>query len=148
MRHSPGPPNRRPTGLFLAGLLGAFLAGCGQGAGLVPVTGKVTLDGKPLGTGTVTFHPDAAKGNAAPHLAAGEIDGQGNYKLLSDGKEGVPPGWYKVTVTAQEPADSKNPYAPPQSIVNAKYRDVKTSNLSVEVVGNPSPGAYDFSVTK
>jgi hypothetical protein len=148
MRHPPGPHHRRLTGLLLAGLLGAFLAGCSRGTGLVPVAGKVTLDGKALGTGTVTFHPDAAKGNKAPHLATGEIDGQGNYKLISDGKEGVPPGWYKVTVTAQEPADAKNPYAVPKSIVNPKFRDVKTSDLSVEVVRNPAPGVYDFSVTK
>ena len=146
MRHQPGP--RRLIGLFLLGVLGAVPAGCGKDAGLVPVTGKVAVDGKALGTGSVTFHPDAAKGNTAPHLASGEIDAQGNYKLMTDGKEGVPAGWYKVTVTAQEPADPKNPYALPKPIVNPKFRDVKTTNLSAEVVATPAAGAYDFSVTK
>ena len=138
---------RRLSGLFLFGLLGALLSGCGQGETLVPVTGKVTIDGKPLGTGSVTFEPDSSKGTKA-QVAAGEIDAQGNYKLMSGGKEGAAPGWYKVAVIAQEPADSKNPYAIPKSIVNSKFRDVKTSNLSVEVVANPAPGAYDFKVTK
>jgi hypothetical protein len=148
MCHPPGPHHRRPTGLFLAGLLGAVLAGCGQDAGLVPVSGKVTLDSKPLGTGTVTFHPDAAKGNKAAHLATGEIDSGGNYKLTSDGKEGAAPGWYKVTVTAQESTDSKNPYAVPKSILNSKFRDAQTSNLSFEVMPNPDAGAYDIKVSK
>ena len=148
MRQRPGRRPWRLISMFLFGFLGATLAGCGQGAGLVPVTGKVTVDGKPLGTGSVTFHPDTAKGNTAPQLAAGEIDAQGNYKLVSGAREGAPPGWYKVTVTAQEPADAKNPYAPPKSIVNPRFGDVQTSGLTVQVVGNPAPGAYDLSVTK
>jgi hypothetical protein len=136
------------VGLF--GVFGATLAGCGKGAGegLVPVAGKVTVDGKPLGTGAVTFHPDAAKGNTTPHVPVGMLDDQGNYKLMSGSREGAPPGWYKVTVTAQEPPDEKNPYAPPKSLINPKFGDVQTSGLAVQVVENPAPGVYDFKVTK
>ena len=44
--------------------LALVIAGC-SGAKtekLSPVAGKVTVDGAPLTTGGVTFHPDAAKG--------------------------------------------------------------------------------------
>src|SRR5262249_21050575 len=133
------------------GVCGATLVGCGKGAGdggLTLVAGKVTVDGKPLGTGAVTFHPDAAKGNTTPHIPVGVLDAEGNYKLVSGTREGAPPGWYKVTVSAQEPADEKNPYAPPKSIINRKFGDVQTSGLAAQVVENPAPGAYDFKVTK
>ncbi len=79
------------------------LAGCGdkvQGrAGLVPVTGKVTLDGKPLTTGTVSFIGSGGNNEAF----TGQIDGSGNYKLgASPTDPGALPGEYKVIVMATE----------------------------------------------
>jgi hypothetical protein len=132
------------------GIVYVGLSGCGTGGGekLTPVVGKVTVDGKPLTTGAVTFHPDAAKGNSTPHIPVGTLDAQGNYKLMSATKEGAPPGWYKVTVSAQEPIDPKNPYAPPKHLINPKFSDASTSGLEVEVVANPSAEAYDLKLAK
>src|SRR5262245_13848145 len=136
----------------LFGALSVTLAGCGKGEvggdKLVPVAGKVTVNGKPLTTGPVTFHPDTAKGNNTPHIPVGALDAEGNYKLASATKGGAPLGWYKVTVTAQGPADEKDPYAPPKYLINPKFADVQTSGLAVEVVEKPAPGAYDLKVTK
>lgn len=153
MQQAVGQVRGRVLGIVsLFGVLGLTLAGCGKGAGdgekLVPVAGKVTLNGKPLGTGAVTFQPDTAKGNTTRHIPVGQLDAAGNYKLMSATTEGAPPGWYKVTVTAQEPMDSKNPYAPPKHLINPRFGDVRTSGLAVQVVENPAPGAYDFNVTK
>src|SRR4051812_30272610 len=55
---------RGRTGLTVlcAVLLGA-LPGCSKAVKRVPVSGTVTLDGKPLGVGVVSFAPDAEKGN-------------------------------------------------------------------------------------
>lgn len=125
------------------------LVGCGpRGEKLIPVEGKVTVSGAPLTTGAVTYHPDPAKGNNTLHIPVGTIDGQGNYKLVSATKEGAPPGWYHVTVTAQEPIDPKNPYAPPKHLIDPKYGDGSTSGLELEVVASANAGAYDIKLAK
>jgi hypothetical protein len=127
----------------------AALLGCGaRGEKLVPVAGQVTIDGVPLKTGSVTYHADAAKGNSTPHIPVGVIDADGRYKLASATKEGAPPGWYRVTVTAQEPIDPKNPYALPKYLIDPKYGDAITSSLEVEVAPNKSPSAYDLKLAK
>jgi len=131
------------------GLLCAVICGCGSsGERLTPVEGKVTLDGAPLTTGSVTFHPDAAKGNSTPHIPMGTVDAQGNYKLISAAKEGAPLGWYQVTVTAQAPIDPKNPYAPPKHLIDPRFADTTSSGLQIEVVPSPPAGAYDIKLAK
>src|SRR5438046_2540522 len=127
--------------LGVCGLACAALVGCGAGGEqLAPVTGQVTVDGAPLTTGSVTYHPDAEKGNNTPHIPIGTLDPDGRYKLVSATKAGAPPGWYKVTVTAQGPIDAKNPYAPPKHLINPKFSDASTSGLEIEVVDHPSAG--------
>lgn len=128
----------------------AVLAGCGAGGDekLTPVAGKVTVNGAPLTSGAVTFQPDAAKGNNTKHIPVGNLDAQGTYTLSSAATSGAPLGWYKVTITAQQPIDPQNPYAPPKYLINPKFSDPSTSGLVVEVVAKPAPGAYDFQVTK
>jgi hypothetical protein len=135
--------------LSLCGLVCAAFYGCNPaGEKLTPVEGKVTVSGTPLTTGSVTFHPDTAKGNSTPHIPVGMLDAQGNYKLTSATREGAPLGWYKVTVSAQEPIDPKNPYAPPKHLINSKFSDVSTSGLEIEVVASPAAGAYDLKLAK
>ncbi len=148
-----GQDRWRPLGILsLCGVLSLTLAGCGKGAedrdNLLRVVGKVTVNGKPLSTGAVTFQPDTTKGNNTPHIPVGQLDAEGTYKLMSATKAGAPPGWYKVTVSAQEPIDEKNPYAPPKYIIHPKFGNVQTSGLAVQVVDKPAAGAYDFKVTK
>ncbi len=130
----------------------ASMAGCSKdpsGVGkTVPVVGKVTVGGIPVKRGTertVIFHPDATKGNQSPHQPRGEIDEQGNYKLMTTAKkEGAPLGWYKVAVVVTEPLNPADPYSPVKHLVNEKYADVERSPLRIEVVENPTPGAYDL----
>ena len=127
----------------------ATLSGCGGGGEkLTPVAGKVTVNGAPLGTGSVTFHPDSTKGNTSPHIPVGTLDTQGNYKLMTATQEGAPLGWYQVTVSAQEPIDPKNPYAPPKHLISPKYNDLSASGLQIEVVPSPAIGAYDLQLAK
>ena len=135
-------------GLRLA-LCVAF-CGCGsrKDEKLTTVVGKVTVNGAPLTLGAVTFQPDTGKGNLTQHIPVGALNAEGRYELMSATKKGAPVGWYRVTVSAQESIDAKNPYAPPKHVVNPKYSDAGTSGLAVEVVANAAPGAYDFEVTK
>lgn len=137
---------RRPLACCAA-LCAAVLAGCRDDSGVgktVPVVGVVSVDNKPVPAGSVSFRPDKAKGNESRHEPAGDIDAQGRYKLYTAGKEGAPPGWYKVAVISAEPDayPPKKLYAPP------KYGDIATSGLSVEVVEGAPPGAYDLKLSK
>ena len=124
--------------------------GCSRSSSdtLVPVAGTVTVNGNPLTTGSVTFHPDSDSGNMTQHIPTGTIDSQGNYRLSTATKAGAPPGSYQVTVTAQGPIDPKNPYAPPTHLIDRKYADPATSGLTMQVSASPAPGAYDIKLAK
>ena len=84
------------TGLFTA-------AGCGPAdglSGIVPVRGKVTLDGEPLASGEIRYMPTAPEGRQA----RGSIESGGRFELstLRPG-DGALPGEYRIVVLA--PAD-------------------------------------------
>ena len=140
-------------------LLGALAAGCGDASGVGPtfrVTGKVTFNDAPLTAKNtvIVFKPDAARGNTSPFESAGTVDADGNYSLTTRGKNGAPPGWYKVVVTAREEAEPVHPKGPQRhrpvskSLLPAKYGQAQTSGLSIEVVEGPAPGAYDLKLTR
>ena len=80
--------SRRPGWYLAALLLGGVvfaLAGCTKsGENLAPVAGKVTVDGKPLKSGTVSFRPDKAKGNNSAHQPNGTVDAEGNYSYMAN----------------------------------------------------------------
>jgi len=141
---------RLPVILCGSAVLWAGL-GCADRSGVgktVPVTGTVYLGDRPLTTGSVSFRPDASKGNTSTGEPSGDIGPDGTYKLSTNGKPGAPPGWYKVIVAADVPSNPNDPYSMPKSIINAKYADANTTDLSIPVVENPSPGAYDLKVSK
>jgi hypothetical protein len=145
------------TASFGAFLLLLLPAGCGDSSGVgktVPVSGRVTLDDKPFSAKStvILFQPDAARGNTSPFEPVGSVDKQGNYSLVTRGKKGAPPGWYKVVVTATEapaPDESKGPrrhHPTPRSLLPARYGQAGASPLAIEVVENPKPGAYDLEL--
>jgi hypothetical protein len=146
--------------LGAAGALGVAwaAAGCGGGIDVVPVSGRVTVDGEPLRakSGNVAFVPDAAKGNTTTRVPTGYLDENGHYTLYyAQGKKGAPPGWYKVQVAAaaegekvQMPRLKGHGPRPPPPLFHSKFTRVKTSGLEVEVVRDPAPGAYDLKLTR
>jgi len=117
---------------------------CG-GLKVVPVGGKVTVDGQPLTRGFITFNPDPAKGNNARVACTSRIGGDGQYALYTDDgshvKKGAPVGWYKVTIS-NTPGDEK------PLPVNSKYADFAKTDLEVEVTPNAAEGDYDLKFTK
>ena len=96
--------NRPFRGLWPALLLGV-LVGCGQNssATLVPVSGRITLNGQPLPDATVHFKPLAAAGGEAPPDASGRTNAEGRFTLKASIKgkdaEGAPPGKYRVLIS-------------------------------------------------
>jgi hypothetical protein len=138
------------VGLVLASC--ALLSGCGGGneLGLVPVSGKILVDGQPLTNvpqGGVSFFADQAKGNNTMHIPTGIIDAEGNYELITGGEKGAPVGAYKVLVNAYENTVDEGPVEP-RFMLEAKYYDLTRTDLLVEVVADPTPGQYDLHVTK
>jgi hypothetical protein len=128
-------------------------AGCSRGEPLFPVSGVVTLSGKPLAGASITLYPDATKGNQTKRLPAGPSNAKGEYRLYTLMRSGAPAGWYKVVVFASETPkvpdakdSKKNQTALPKSIINARYNQESTTPLSVEVKAAAPPGAYDLKL--
>jgi hypothetical protein len=140
----------RPGYCWALLLLGGVCAvtGCSSGGGetLIPVAGKVTVGGKPLTTGSVSFRPDSALGNSSQHQPNGAIDAEGKFELyVPPSRKGAPPGWYRVVVTAY---DDPQPGKPIKSFIDRKYSDEKSTPLKVEVIAQPETGRYDFKLNR
>lgn len=79
-------------------------SGCDQGPTMVPVSGKVIYNGKPLEFGTVTFQPPSGQ------PARGEILNDGTFTLSTyRPNDGAVIGLHKVRITCYE---SQKPNAP------------------------------------
>jgi hypothetical protein len=100
----------------------------------------------------VLLKPDASRGNNSPFEPTGTVDASGTYTLRTEGKMGAPPGWYRVVVVARDdeqvvhPKAKQNHRPVSKSLVPAKYGQEKTTDLVIEVVENPAPGAYDLKL--
>src|SRR5262249_8279350 len=137
--------NRFLLGVTLCGLVW-LSSGCGGGAKLTPVSGRVTMNGKPLTSGYVNFRPNKTKGNTFGGEPIGEINAQGEYTLQTKGKPGAPLGAYKVTVSVTGPMTEDNTKATTKSLINPTYGNPDTTPLEVEVVAEPKSGAYDLQI--
>lgn len=83
--------------------------GCGGGGSkedlvdVVPVSGKVTLNGEPLKRASVTFMPEGV-GKGSPCYGVTGDDGTYTLKTL-DGRDGCPTGPSKVVISKYAKAD-------------------------------------------
>lgn len=126
------------------------LAGCGGAPkdplGRQAVSGKVTLDGKPLDAGSITFQPVVETGGTA----SGAVITAGQYKVPAE--SGLAAGEYKVVILSPEPeakhsADEmmNNPSTTPsKERVAAKFN--KDTELKATIKSN-GPNVADFAVT-
>ena len=128
---------------FVALCLGGLFACTGCGERRAEVTGKATVDGKPLNSPLITilFAPD--KDNPVKKIPSASLDANGQYTMVTGGTGGVPLGWYRVHVHW----DSKNAKGQPCP-VHPRFLESGLTTLSVEVVKNPQPGAYDLKFTR
>lgn len=133
----------RPGRLLVIAVGCAFATGCRTDPKLVPVSGVVTLDGKPLPCGGVMFQPDT--GPAA--MAAIGPDGRFTMRYQARAA-GAVAGRNRVVVTAyeselpgyQQPSGRES--APGKSLVPEKYTSVSTTDIHVDV----RPGMGDVEI--
>lgn len=101
--------------------------GCGRkGPRPVPVSGTVTVDGKPLAGGALTVAPENGR------AAGGRIGTDGRFVLSTwiEG-DGVAPGTHRVEVIAATPLSGNRR----QWLVPKKVRSLATSPLRLAVTG-------------
>ncbi|WP_437222298.1 hypothetical protein SH661x_002717 [Planctomicrobium sp. SH661] len=121
---------------------------------IVPVSGTVTYNGKPLDHGTVMFTPeDIVNGNSA----TGDIV-DGKFTMATTASSpGVQIGKYKVAIVCTElhyppqPVDPEKvkeikivPFKPLKSLIPERFTRVDTSQLEVEVVKGMERLTYDL----
>jgi hypothetical protein len=83
-----------------------FVAGCGPN--VVPVSGRITLDEKPLVNATVIFQPMSDPGPGSQGKT--DTNGQFTLHLMTPGEaKGAVPGNHKVSITAYEGDDKEIP---------------------------------------
>ena len=138
---------RHPISIAL--IFGALAAGCSEpGPDMLPVSGSVTLNGKPFGGATISFWSDV-------HVAAATTDADGRYQL----DPGAVPGDYKVTVTDYvEPSHQPGMEVPPDMLpsaprsanrfttIPAKYARGDQTVLSI-TVAEPGTDSANFDLT-
>jgi hypothetical protein len=109
-------------------IVASTLTGCGNGEGLVPVSGKVLLDGQPLTQGNVITLPPAGRG------ASGIIQPDGTFQLKTGKDDGAKPGTHKVAVVAYASGPGQGPESGTgQLLVPKKYTSPDTSELTIEI---------------
>ena len=112
-------------------------AGCGKtGAELAPVTGRITLDGKALGSADILFQPDGSK-----PPSAGRTDADGRYELAyKRGVMGGVVGSNTVRITISPDVASNPPNIP------ARYNS--ESELTKEVKSGQNEFNFDLTTNE
>ena len=156
----------RPAKLALSILatVGIVLTGCSNSSRppTYPVTGTVTMQGKPVAGAVITFVPTSNEGEAASAIS----DSDGKYALTTwRPGDGARPGEYRVKVSKQEQqtvdpskmvknlsieeeqkiyVESKKPRPPAKSLIPSKYQDESSSGLSHTVPNGSS--TFDIEI--
>jgi len=139
--------------LTMIAMLACFSVGCGGATnplGRQAVSGEVTLDGKPVPTGTIRFEPFDAKGKVT---ASGAMINAGRYSLSQT--DGLPPGKYTVSISSHGGPAKPLPTDPNEAMNAAAKEEVPTEtiperyNASTELVieiTKESKGPVDFKL--
>lgn len=141
--------------LILFAVLCVTAIGCGKPP-MLAVSGKVTLDGKPVPNCKVGFFPDAESFNPDIHgFGFGITDPEGRFEIQHpQGDKGIWPGKYKVTFVAWTdangnpvPAESK-PSEVEGGVKNLFPASYEEPSLSTEkAVVKDGENIFSFNIT-
>jgi hypothetical protein len=134
----------------LVGLAVMVGLGCGgESYRLAPVSGRVTVNGKPLANATVTFQPIGSAGHDPGPGSYGRTDADGNYTLrvVEDKRNGAVVGNHRVSISTQGGGRAKavdDDMEIPRETLPARYNAESTLAFTV-----PREGASnaDFPLT-
>jgi hypothetical protein len=126
--------------LLIPLLLVLSAIGCSEPVGTV--SGTVTLDGKPLPTGRVVFHPEERR--FAPAFARLDVDG--HYELKrAKGKRGAAPGKYRVSIQrAGKEGDPKFQVVARAFPIPEIYGNEESTPLVAEVLAGENTINFDI----
>ena len=131
-----GLSNHPGPGLTAIVLFAVVIGGCARKPDpvLVPASGVVTLDGKPLAHGLVRFSP-TERGISAAWISEGTTDDEGRYELVAPMGPGAVAGTHRVTVS--------------EGGVPDEIRDDqgKVAAWLGKLAGRPLPGRYGTIAT-
>lgn len=136
----------------LASLMGVIgCSGAASEGGDVPVVGNIKVDEQTASNALVTYIP---QGNTPGHGGSGVTDSTGRYEVASpQGKKGLPPGQYKVTVSRRLNPDGSppDPNVPPiesnaRETLSPKYSERDKTELSVNI-STGDKRSFDFSLS-
>jgi len=134
--------------VLLFGVAGMAALGCGNNRPpTVPVSGKVTIDGKaPPAGGTVWFTPDEAAAGFAMRPGTGDFaaDGVFQAKTFAPG-DGLLPGHYLVRIDCWKVAPNMEGKRT-QSYLPAKYQNPQESGLELTVKPDDDPLTFDVEI--
>lgn len=143
--------------------LPGFVA-CRRAAGpeFAAVTGRVMLDGQPLGMGTIHFVPDESQGTSGP-MSTGDLQADGSFSMRGPGRRiGAIVGNHRVYLTVPLPEFGPTPVvidgevvvqAPPRGAAGTamripkKYLRAETSEWTA-AVATGAANAFDFEIRK
>lgn len=123
----------RAVPLLAACAVALCAAGCGNEVELGTVTGKVTLDGKPLAGANVNFAPETGRGSN------GKTDGEGRYELTyTIDKQGALVGKHTVRISTRVVDQGTGKVIRPE-LVPAKY-------MQTPLTGEVKPGSNQIDL--
>ena len=127
---------------YLAAAL--LLGGCGGTPPAAQVSGHVTYEGKPVPAAVVLFE----NSSQGVFMTARVVDG--DYKLVTAGNAGIPPGSYRVAISPPVVDHPLGPILEPPKkstdpLIPDRYHDVETSQLVVELVDGVNSVELDMT---
>ena len=100
--------------------------GCNRGPEIVPVAGKITIDGQPLATGIITLYQSGFR----PATAKIESDGSFVFKTLKD-RDGCLLGEHPITVSSNEVISGTTT----KFFIPDHYANVNVSDMKIKIDG-------------
>jgi len=131
-------------GLTLGTVVVMKLPGCSRSDGRLAVSGAVSIDGKPIESGSIRFQPaDLQKATGS-----GSIVRDGKYSIPAE--HGLTPGKYQVSVQASEKTgrlipDPQKLKGPVEEYAEIRYQEAGKLEVTVDPKG---PTKFDFPLKR
>ena len=148
--------------LSLSVVFSLFVMGCGGGSdapSLVPATGTVLVNDKPVADANVNFIVEGKP------LAIGVTNSEGKFSMTTGGRPGAPLGKAKVTISKTSSTQQANPSMKPEDMMKmqmanngatpgvveeipGKYGDPNTSGLQAELDSDGAKNVFEYRLNK